>query len=400
MTTTGQKHVGVLVETSRAYGRGVASGVIAFARQHDWILYPQESGLLHGLPPWLKRVRLDGLVVDIYTRSMAHQLKRLNLPVVDTYCEGLLETAPSVETDPEAAGQMAADFFIQAGFTRFAFCGYRGIYFSDSRERAFQKTIAARGYPCEIYTPPATVTRCHNLFMRERGGMEYDHNLARWLRHLPKPVAIFACNDIRGQHLLNACRDFGIPAPGEVTVVGMDNDRLICEMSHPTLSSIVPDSEGVGRKAAELLNRMIHQQRSQKIPILRQVLPPLRIIERQSTDIVPEANPIVVQGSRLIRDGACQGLTVPLLCDKLGLGRTRVDALFKKRLGRTAAAEILRIRLAHAKRLLLDTRLPLREVSRQAGFLTVPHFCRTLKRETGLAPLQFRNTVENQSPEC
>lgn len=392
--------MGVLVETSRAYGRGVASGVIEYARQHDWILYPQESGLLHGLPPWLKRVRLDGLIADIYTRRMAHQLKRLNLPVVDTYCEGLLETAPSVETDPDSAGQLAADFLIQAGFTRFAFCGYRGIYFSDSREQAFRKSIASRSYRCESYSPPAKVSRCHDLFMRERGGMEYDRDLAQWLRHLPKPVAIFACNDIRGQHLLNACHDFGIPAPGEVTVLGMDNDRLICEMSHPTLSSIVPDSEGVGRKAAELLDHMIHQKHSLKIPIQRQMLPPLRIIERQSTDIVPEAHPIVVQGSRLIRDGACRGLTVSLLCDKLGLSRTRIDALFKKRLGRSASAEIQRIRLAHAKRLLLDTRIPLREVSRQAGFLTVPHFCRTLKKDTGLSPLQLRNTAKNQTSEC
>jgi LacI family transcriptional regulator len=380
-------HIGVLIETSRAYGRGVATGVIQYAREHDWILYPQESGLFLQLPPWLGRMKLDGIIADIYTHDMAQTLKALKVPVVDTYCEGHFPGAPMVETDPEAVGQMAASFFLQAGFTRFAFCGYPGIYFSDGREKAFAHLLKSRGASCDCYSPSAKVRKCHDLFLRERGGMEYEKDLTHWLRQLPKPIAIFACNDIRGQQLLNACRDCGVQAPEEVTVLGVDNDHLICEMSHPTLSSISPDTEAIGRHAAEALDQLMLRQPR---PQVRQSLPPSRIVERQSTDIVPDPHPLISKATHLIRDGACTGLTVELLCDQMNLGRTHLDTLFRTRLGRTVAKEIGRVRLNRARRLLLDTDLPLSQVARQSGFLTLPHFCRVFKRETSFSPTQFR----------
>lgn len=386
-------HIGILIETSRAYGRGIATGIIQYAREHNWVLVPQESGLFLGLPPWLARERLDGVIANIYSPRMARQIAALRIPVVDTYCEGHLPGAPMIETDPVAAGRMGGEFFIQAGHTHFAYCGYPGIYFSDRREKAFADLLAARQLPCRRYLPPARVRQCHDLFLRERGGMEYEKDLTRWLRKLPKPVAILACNDIRGQQLLNACRDNGFKAPEEVAVLGLDNDPILCEMSHPTLSSIEPDTAMIGRLAAETLDRMMARRYSRRAPDpLRLSIPPRRIVERQSTDVVPDDHPVIAQATRLIRDGACGGLTVALLCEKVGFGRTHLDTLFRNRLGRTVSREMSRTRLNHARRLLLDTRLPLSEVARQSGFLTLPHFCRVLRRETGMPPSQFRKT--------
>ncbi len=389
-------HIGVLIETSRAYGRGVTTGIIRYAREHDWILYPQESGLFLKPPPWLSRVKLDGLIAEVFTKPFAASLRKLGIPVVDAYCQGHLPGAPVIETDPDAAGRMAASFFIQAGFTRFAFCGYPGIYFSDCRDAAFTTHLKAKGFSCDRYNPSSRTRNCRDLFLRERGGMEYEKDIAKWLRKLPKPIAVFACNDIRGQQILNACRDFNIRAPEEVTVLGLDNDHLICEMSHPTLSSIAPDTEAIGRTAAETLDRMIMKKnRDQESGVrihlpVRIALPPLRIVERQSTDIVPDTHPIIAGATRLIRDEACRGLTVELLCDRLGFGRTHLDNLFRQRLGRTVAREFARVRMNRARRLLLDTELPLAEVATQSGFLTLPHFCRVFKRETSLPPTQFR----------
>ena len=382
----------MLIETSRAYGRGVATGVIQYAREHDWVLYPQESGLFLKLPPWLSRVKLDGIIAEVYTSEMAQPLRALKIPVVDSYSQGHLPGAPMVETDPAAVGRMAATFFLQAGFTRFAYCGYPGIYFSDGREKAFINLLRTRGFSCECYNPPAKVRKSNDLFLRERGGMEYEKDIGKWLRQLPKPIAIFACNDIRGQQLLNACRDYGVKAPEEVTVLGVDNDLLICEMSHPTLSSIAPDTEGIGQTAAAALDQLM----TGKVPPrIRQSLPPLRIVERQSTDIVPDPHPVIARATHLIRDEACSGLTVELLCDRIGLGRTHLDTLFRTRLGRTVAKEISRVRLNRSRRLLLDTDLPLASVAKQAGFLTLPHFCRVFKRENHLSPTQFRQQARS-----
>jgi len=386
------RHIGVLVETSRAYGRGVAEGIIGYAREHDWVLFPQESGLFLELPPWLLRERLDGIIAFVFTQAIGRRLLAKKIPAVDVYGQGFLPGAPIVGVDADAVAIMAADFFLKAGFTRFAFCGYPGIFFSDRRQEAFARRLAREGIAPKCYAPPAAIRRCMNLYLRERGGMEYEKDIAAWLKKLPKPIAILACNDIRGQQILNACRNHGIQSPEEVAVLGTDNDALICEMSHPTLSSIVPDTAEIGRLAAGTLDVLMegrkHPGRIPKPELF--LVPPLRIVERQSTESVPDSHPVIAAATRFIRDGACEGVTVEGVCEATGFGRTHLDTLFKERLGRTVSREILRIRLNRSRRLLLETDLPLALVAKRAGFLTLPHFCRVFKREHRLSPSLFR----------
>ena len=81
--------------------------------------------------------------------------------------------------------------------------------------------------------------------------------MAHWVEALPKPVGLMACNDIRGQQVLNACRDVEIAVPEDVAVLGVDNDDVLCDLSYPTLSSVLPDTRRTGFEAAALLERMI-----------------------------------------------------------------------------------------------------------------------------------------------
>lgn len=387
------RHIGVLVETSRAFGRGVAEGIIGYARDHNWVLFPQESGLFLELPPWLLREPLDGIIAFVFTQAIGRRLLEKKIPAVDVYGQGFLPGAPVVTVDSDAVAAMAAEFFLKAGFSRFAYCGYPGIFFSDRRQEAFVRRLGREGIVPVCYAPPADIRRCMNLYLRERGGMEYEKDIAAWLKKLPKPIAVFACNDIRGQQILNACRNHGIQSPEEVAVLGTDNDTLICEMSHPTLSSIMPETTEIGRLAAETLDRLMGGRRKTEARTLKPetvLIPPLRIVERQSTDSVPDPHPVIAAATRVIRDGACAGLTVEGVCEAVGFGRTHLDALFKERLGRTVSREILRIRLNRSRRLLLETDLPLALVAKRTGFLTLPHFCRVFKRENHVSPSQFR----------
>ena len=36
---------------------------------------------------------------------------------------------------------------------------------------------------------------------------------------LPKPIAIFACDDLCGRHVLEACEQTGLAVPGEISVI-------------------------------------------------------------------------------------------------------------------------------------------------------------------------------------
>ena len=71
-------------------------------------------------------------------------------------------------------------------------------------------------------------------------------DIATWLQGLPKPVGVMACYDLRGQQVLDACRRAGLTVPEEVAVIGADDDELLCELSSPPLSSVIPDTHRTG----------------------------------------------------------------------------------------------------------------------------------------------------------
>ena len=87
-----------------------------------------------------------------------------------------------------------------------------------------------------------------------RGEME-GSAIAEWLQSLPRPLAVFACNDVRGRQIIDACGQSGLSVPEEVAVIGVDDDEVICELSNPPLSSVQPDTLRFGYEGAALLGR-------------------------------------------------------------------------------------------------------------------------------------------------
>lgn len=383
------RRVALLVDMSRAYGRGICEGVAEAAqRQGNWILLPHERPLGVRLPKWLRPGRIDGVIAYIPSLPIAHGLLDLQVPVVDVQGQGLCPGVPVFDTDPNRVADLAVDFFRRAQFRHFAFCGYPGIFFSDRRQKMFAQRLQQDGQSLHVYAPPPRIAACMNLFQRERGAMEYEPGLRRWLAKLPKPVAILACNDIRGQQVINACRAAGIDLFGEVAVIGIDNDSVICGLCRPTLTSIAPDTHRIGLLAAETLANAFA---GLEVPAGLQNIPPVRIVERQSTDIVVVDHPVVLRATRIIRDEACRSLSIPQLCGQLDCSRTTLDALFLRHLGHSVAREIILVRLNRAARLLSDTTLRLEDIAVATGFPSAAYFCRFFKRETGQTAAGFRS---------
>ena len=383
----GLKHIALLVDGSRAYGRGIFRGVAEFAgEQDDWLILPQERNLSDSLPKWLKSNRVDGIIAFIPNARFEKDLRKLGIPVVDVRGEGFGANMHVFDSDPEEIARMASEFFGRAGFVNFAFCGYPGVFFSDRRQAAFVQQIGERGHDVLIYEEPSGNP---DYFLRERSSMEYEPELHKWLVGLPKPIAIFACNDVRGQQIINACRERGIDMPGAVAVMGVDNDEMLCELSRPSLTSIEPDTRRIGREAAALLARLLTNKR---IPPEFRNIPPVRVVERQSTDIVPVEEPLVLRAMRLLRERGCAGLTVEELCERLDYSRTTLDNLFRSHLGHTVSEELIRIRLNRAIQLLRDTDQSLEQIAPRCGLPSVAYLCRFIRRETGKTPGQFRKS--------
>ncbi|MEK6237646.1 MAG: XylR family transcriptional regulator, partial [Planctomycetales bacterium] len=295
--------VALLIESSRGYGRRLLRGVARYARNHGpWSLVWQDRGLEPTVPDWLRGWQGDGIIARVESRDIERATNATGVPVVDVRGRFDLNT-PLVETDDQLVAQAAAEHLIERGFTQFAYCGFAGVNYSERRLQFFPACLQERGFDCIAYEAAAS-TKKKDQRIREQHGIQFERELADWVKSLPRPIGVMACNDLRGQQLLNACREVDVAVPDDVAVIGVDNDRVICELSDPPLSSVEPDADRIGYEAAALLDRMMQgESPSQK----KTFIAPSKIATRQSSDVLAIDDELVSQAVRYIRQHACEG---------------------------------------------------------------------------------------------
>ena len=381
--------VALLIESSRTYGRGILRGIARYAHVHGpWSIYSQERELQSGIPEWLKKWKGDGIIARIEDRRMANALLRLGYPVVDVLGNQRFQNIVGFDTDAKSVAQLAAEFFLRAGFRNIAFCGYRGIPFSDRREAAFTEQLAKDNIKVRVFLSKAVWYPPSRIQAVEQSGLAAERAIAVWLRKQARPLALFACNDVRAQQVLNACREHGIKVPEEVAVMGVDDDDVLCSICEPPLTSIQPDTERLGYEAAEVLDAMMQGTRP-KVHLVQ--VPPLKVVERASTDVVPISDPITVQAVRFIRDRVDHGISVKDVLAHVGRSRTDLEGRFRRWLKTSIRTEIIRRRMERVCSLLQQTDLSLNEIARGSGFATTAHFCRLFQRELGQTPSHYRH---------
>jgi LacI family transcriptional regulator len=220
-----------------------------------------------------------------------------------------------------------------------------------------------------------------------------EERVAAWLKGLARPLGLFACNDVHGQQVLNACREHRILVPEELAVVGVDNDIMLCELSAPPLSSVVPDTEKIGLEACTMLDRMMRQGTSE-LPTT--FVGPLGMKTRQSTGMFAVADSNVAAAVRIIRDHACDGVNVQDVADRVALSRSTLERKFQKHLGRTPKEEILRVQMDRIRGLLINTDYSLGAIASMTGFRHPEYLSVVFRREAGETPIAFRRRVADQ----
>jgi len=373
------KKVALLIETSNAYARGLLRGIVAYIREHrPWSLYLAEHGRGDHPPKWLRGWRGDGIIARIETPAMANALRPMKVPVVDVSAARLIPSLPWFETDDPAFSQAAFEHLRERGFTRFGYCGDPRFNWSRWREEHFRRAAEVEGAQYFAYRPA-------RRFPRDDAAQVED--IARWLRKLPRPIGIMACYDLRGQQVLDACRRCAIAVPDEVAVIGVDNDELLCELSHPPLTSVIPNTYHTGYGAAALLDELMSGKR---LRAETHLVPPVGIATRQSTDVVAIEDRPVAMAMRHIREHACDGINVRDVLRAAPQSRRRLEGAFRRLFGRTPHEEILRLQLDRVKQLLVESDLALTEVAERAGFAHVEYLSVVFKKRFGMPPSRYR----------
>jgi LacI family transcriptional regulator, galactose operon repressor len=128
------------------------------------------------------------------------------------------------------------------------------------------------------------------------------------------------------------------------------------------------------------------------------LIPPLGIAERQSSDVYAIDDDDIVRALRYIREYACTGITVADVLKAVPLSRRMLEHRFQKLVRRTPHAEIVRIRMDRACRLLRETNLSLSEITNRAGFANPDYFSVAFKKYMGMTPRSYRKKGKLSRP--
>jgi len=378
----------LLIEGDRGFGRDLLSGIAKYSRLHGpWSFYREppffrDLGRKRKILYRIKNWGADGII----TRHVAEieDIIATGVPTIiaastnEGTPQGILDY-PTITTDNIAIGKMAAQHLLERGFTRFAYCGFEEIQWSVQRGESFAQKVAQAGHKTNIY-----------MRSKSRTLRSWDAEqvlVADWLKSLPTPSGIMTCTDDRSQQVVEACKLVGLRVPEDVAIIGVDNDRLVCNLSNPPLSSVALATERSGYEAAELLDKLIS---GTKIAGQNIVISPTNVVTRQSTDILAIEDSEVATAVRFIREHAKETIQVQDVVNAVTLSRRGLEKRFRRVLGRSVLTEIRRVRVGQVARMLAETNLPVSQIAFALGFDGVDHIARYFRREKGLSPLKYR----------
>jgi LacI family transcriptional regulator len=372
------RHPRILLDLPSQWGfsRGISRGIASYCRLRS----PWHFDLSERLPGawWEDRdLPYDGAIITASRGRLWMRLQESGLPVVNISSESSVGVFKSVLPDNRAIGRIAAEFFLDRGFSHFGFFGLPHHTAAIDRFSAFNQRLMENGFSARQCSEKL-VNASWNTYLKVLG---------EWVSGLPKPVALFGFNDVRASDLLQACIRAGVQVPEEAAVLGVDNDPFICEIAYPPLASIDPGFQGIGFTAAELLDQLIRGKAVSPKPV---EMAPRGLVLRLSADLVAVSNPHVARAVKFIRENIATPFQVKDILREVPMARRALEQGFRKELGRTIHEEILRVRVERAKVLLEGSNLPLDEVALRSGFRYQAHFNVIFKKQTGQPPGTYR----------
>ena len=370
-------------------GRDRISGVMRYAAAHDnWVVRILSAGRHHGFTANETQGydNLDALLGESNMVSRIVSTLSLRIPSVciDSNITVLKKTKVDacVHIDDTAIGAAAADIFLKGGLRHLAYVGVCDPYeqpYQHDRLEAFRHAARAAGIPCDVFIPLVDTDEKDDL-----------SELAEWLAQLPRPCGIMAYSDNRAHTVLDACRLARLRVPEQIQLVGVDNEIEICENMQPTLTSILPDFEGGGYLAAQLLDDILmHRIRSHR-PICRSY-GIKSIVVRASTQDLKGGGRIVSQACEFIRLHAQGQITVKDVAVHLNLSRRTLEKRFREVLGNGVAEVLRRERLNRVARLLRETDRPISDIAYDSGFASPTHLMAAFKRFAGMTMCEWRS---------
>lgn len=375
----------LLSDFAEEYGKNLLRGIARYSKDNGpWTFcrmpaYYRDTIGIDGILAWAKEWKADGIIGQFYNNDEVRRFKKANIPLIAQDYKERLQDVPNITGAYKEAGRMAAEYFLKKGFKNFAFYGFKNIVWSRERAEGFKGRVKEAGYDVHLYE--RMDSHATDLWHYK------PSTLTRWLKSLPKPVALMTCDDNLGNHITEASRQIKIKIPDEIAVLGVDNDEMLCDLSDPPLSSIDLDTEKCGYETARLMHKMIEQGNGEFEDI---VVQPTQVVSRMSTDIFASADKYIVDALKYIHENLDKNLKVNQVLKEVPMSRRSLEKRFVMTTGYPVYEYIYNKRIERFTQKLLETDMTIFEIALDLGLSDSKNIARQFKQLKGLTPVAYR----------
>ena len=381
----------VLTDFSSGYSRSLLKGIVRYSQEVEgWTFYrmPLYYRVMYGdrgVMQWAKEWKADAIIAQLSDLDI-DLLKDLNIPIIVQNYRDRIPGVCNLTGDYIGTGRLAAEFFINKGYNHFAYYGINDTVWSRERGIGYAERLAQQQYHVYRRLEPAGTHEqwAYNL-----------EALGAWLKSLPKPLALFACDDYFALQISETCKFFGLSVPDEIAILGVDNDELLCNISNPPLSSIVLDVENGGYAAAKILHELIEKRITQPPNITVGVV---QILSRQSTQKYVIRDKYITQVVEYIERHYTQPLSVPTLQALVPLSRRVFEKRFKHNTGVSIYQFLQRYRVDKLAGELITSNRSIEELAIFCGFEDAKNVARVFLKYKGMTPSEYRKRYHQILP--
>lgn len=376
----------LLFNANKAYDRQVVEGVGEYlqASQCNWDIFIEED--FRCRIDNIKYKLGDGVIADFDDPEIEALLQDVDVPIVGVggsyHREVDYPPVSYVATDNSALVKSAFRHLKKKGINRFAFYGLpssSGKRWAQEREYEFRQLVNSEKYQLFVY---------QGMEITPDNWQYAQNRLADWIETLPTQTGIIAVTDARARHVLQVCESLNISVPEKISVIGIDNEELTRYLSRIALSSVEQGTRQMGYRAAKMLHQLLCDNKKTPQRIL---VPPIRVIERRSTDFRALQDPFVIQAMHFIHHYACKGIKVEQVLDAVRISRSNLEKRFKDETGYTIHTAIHQEKLDRAHDLLISTSLSINEISQVSGYPSLQYFYSVFKKHYRMTPKDYRD---------
>ena len=377
----------IITDFTESFANKLLKGIVTYSRlKEQWIIrrMPPSYKAKIGIPGIIRVAKewsIDAVLGQFEETDDMSLFAKNGIVVVAQDYKKRFTGIPNITADYLGTGRMAARYFLERGFRSFGFFGFRDVCWSDERCEGFRREIEEAGYGESFFE--------YNLQELDRLWYYERNQLAEWLRVIPKPIAIMACDDNQAFNLIEACHSAGVKVPAEVSVMGVDNDELLCSLGNPTLSSIQVDIEEGGFRTAELIERMVTHPDTPPQDI---VLRPIKIVGRISTAAFATDDVQIQKAVQFIHQNYQKKIGVKDVMGEVALSRRLLERRFKQVTGQTLYQYITDLKIKRFAEILLDEKdEQVTSIALSLGENDTKSISRRFKQIYGCSPHEWRN---------